>query len=128
MERWRFAAFSIRDICAKFDIPNLPQSPDNGQNLDGGIFDFQISDQSFIKENFHNSRTINDIDMKLGSVTKFGKINTARSKTFDDDVMSKTCGIIDLFPIYGQFRAVLKTDSGRMVCKTYISTNSNLLS
>ena len=73
MERWRFEAFSIRDICAKFDIPNLPQSPDNGQNLDGGIFDFQISGQSFIKENFHNSITINDIDMKLGSVTNLAK-------------------------------------------------------
>ena len=27
----------IRDFCTKFGIPNSPQSPDIGQNLDGGI-------------------------------------------------------------------------------------------
>ena len=30
----------------KFDIPNLPQPPDIGQNSDRGISDFQISSQS----------------------------------------------------------------------------------
>ena len=33
----------IRDIRAKFGILNSLQSPDIGQNSDGGIFDFQIS-------------------------------------------------------------------------------------
>ena len=40
-----------RDICAEFGIPNSPQSPDIGQNSDGGISDFWISGQFFIKEN-----------------------------------------------------------------------------
>ena len=33
----------IRDIRAKFYIPNSPQSPDIGQNSDGGICDFRVS-------------------------------------------------------------------------------------
>ena len=55
----------MRDIHVKFDIPNLPQSPDVGQNSEGDKSDFQISDQSLIKEDCHNSRTSNDIDMNL---------------------------------------------------------------
>ena len=39
---------------------------------DGGISDFQISSQSLIKGNCHNSGTIDDIDIKLGPVTKLG--------------------------------------------------------
>ena len=57
-----------------------PQSPDIGQNSDGGISDFRISGQSLIKENPHNSRTSNDIDMKLRSVTKLVKRNKTTSK------------------------------------------------
>ena len=49
-----------------FGVANLHQSPGIGQNLDGGIFDFQISRKSFIKENYYNSRTSDDVDMKLG--------------------------------------------------------------
>ena len=55
-------------IRATFDVHNLPQSLDIGQNSDGGISDFRISGQSLIKENFHNYRTSDDIDMKLGAV------------------------------------------------------------
>ena len=54
----------MRDISAKYGIPNWPQSPDIEQNSNGGISDFQISGQSFIKENCQNSRTIYHIDMK----------------------------------------------------------------
>ena len=42
--------------------------------------------------------------------------------------MSKICYVIAIFLIYNQFRAILKLDSGRIVCKTYISVSSNLLS
>ena len=66
--------------------------------------------------------------MKLGQVTKLYKRNNETSKKSDDDVMSENCDVIAIFPIYGQFRAIWKPDSGRIVCKTYISTNSNLLS
>ena len=62
-------------------------SPDIGQNSDGGISDFQISGQSIINKNCDKSRTSNGIDMKLRSVIKLDKTNTATSKKFDDDVM-----------------------------------------
>ena len=65
----------IRDVRAKFGIPYLPQSPDIGQNSDGGISDFQISSQSLIKRNCHNSWTSDDIGMKLGPETKLDKRN-----------------------------------------------------
>ena len=76
-----FSIFSIqlhfiRDIRAKFGVPNSPQSPDIQQNSNGDICHFRIFGQSFIKENCHNSRTGTDIDMKLGPVTKFDKRNT----------------------------------------------------
>ena len=67
--------FCIRDIRAKFCIPNSLQSPDIGQSSDEVISDFRISSQSLIKENCHNSRTSDDIDMKLGTVTKLDKRN-----------------------------------------------------
>ena len=49
-------------------------------------------------------------------------------KKKNDDVISAHCYIIVIFPIYGQFGAIRKPDSRRMVCKTYIFNNSNLLS
>ena len=70
----------MRDIRAKCGIPNLPKLPDIGQNSGGGISDFQISGQSLIKENCHNSRTSDDIDMKLGPVTKLDKKSKTTSK------------------------------------------------
>ena len=63
------------------------QSPDIGQNSDGGISDFQISDQYLIKRNDNNSRTSDDIDRKLGQVTKLDKRNKPQSKDIDGDVM-----------------------------------------
>ena len=66
--------------------------------------------------------------MKLGPVTKIGKRNKTTSKKFDDNVMSENCDVIAIFPIYGQFGAIRKPDSGRIVCRTYIFLNSNLLS
>ena len=66
--------------------------------------------------------------MKLWPVTKLEKRNKKTSKNFDDDIMSENSDIIAIFPIYGQFGAIWKPDSGRIVCKTYIFINSNLLS
>ena len=66
--------------------------------------------------------------MKLGPVTKLDKRNKTTLKKFDDDVISETFDVIVIFPIYGQFGAVWKPDPGRIVCKTYIFINSNLLS
>ena len=61
-------------------MPNLSQSPGIRQNLDEVISDFQIFGQTLIKENCHNSRNSNDIDMKLGPVTKFDKRNKKNVK------------------------------------------------
>ena len=80
---YTFAAFSnifIGDIHAKFGIHNLPQSPDIGQNSDVGISDFRISGLSLIKGNCHNSRTSDDIDMKLGPVTKLDNQNETKDR------------------------------------------------
>ena len=41
--------------------------------------------------------------------------------------MSANCDVIVIFPIYGQFGAIRKPDSGRIVSKTYISINNNFL-
>ena len=86
---------------AKFGTYNSPQSRDIGQNTDGDISDFRISGQSLIKENRHNSRTSDDIDMKLGPVTKLEKTNKTTSKKLDNDVMSKNCEVIVIFCIFG---------------------------
>ena len=46
----------------------------------------------------------------------------------DNDFMLVNCDVIVIFPIYGQFAAVWKPDSRRMVCKTYIFINHYLFS
>ena len=51
----------MRDVRVKFRIPNLPQFADTEQNSDGIISDFEIS--------VHNSRTSDDIGLKLRQVT-----------------------------------------------------------
>ena len=66
--------------------------------------------------------------MKPGPITKLGKRNKATSKKFDDDVMSTNCDVIVIFQIYGQFGAIRKPDSQRIVYRTYIFINNNLLS
>ena len=65
--------------------------------------------------------------MKLGPVPKLDKRNKTTSKKFDDDVMSANCDVSVNFPIYGQFGAIRKPDTGRIVCKTYIFIKSNFL-
>ena len=62
--------------------------------------------------------------MKYGSVTKLDKRNNVKKN--DVEVMSANYVAIVIFPIYGQFEAIRKPDSGRTVCKIFI--NSNLLS
>ena len=75
---------------------NTPHSQDIGQNSDGGIPD--------------NSRTSDNIDMKLGQVTKRDKRNKSPSKKFADNIMTENYGVIVIFTIYGQFRALRKPD------------------
>ena len=70
----------LGDIRAKFGIPNLPQSPDIGENSDGTISDSRICCQSLINKNCHNSGINNDIGMKLEPVSKFYNRNTEALK------------------------------------------------
>ena len=57
--------------------------------------------KSLINKNCHNSRTSNDIDMKLGPVTKLDRKNMGTPKQFDDDAASANYSVIVIFPIYG---------------------------
>ena len=61
--------------------------------------------------------------MKLGPVTKYDKRIKTTSQKRDDDFMSGNCNVTAVFPIFGQFGAIQKLDSGCIVCKTYIFTN-----
>ena len=61
--------------------------------------------------------------MKLELITKLDKRNKTTSKKIDNDVMSVNCDAIVNFPIYEQFGEIQKSDSGRIVCKTYIFNN-----
>ena len=103
---------------AKSGISKSPQSPDIGQNSDGGVSDFRISVQSLINKNCHNYRTSNDIDMKLGPVTELDKRNKATSKKiWGWRHVRKLLRHCHFFLIYGQFRAIWIPDSGRTVYK-----------
>ena len=89
---------------------------------------FPISGQSLVKENCHNSRVRDDIDMKLGPVTTIGKRNKTTSNKIDDDVMSENCDVTAIYRIFGQFGADARLDSWHRVCKSYAFSSSNLLS
>ena len=41
--------------------------------------------------------------------------------------MSENYDVIAIFPIFGQFGAIRKLDSERIVCKTYIFINGDFL-
>ena len=84
-----------------------------------------MSGQSLIKENCHNSRASDDIDMKLGLESKIDKKNKATSKKFDNDFMSKNCDVIVIFCIFGQFGAVRRPDFGHRRCKSFVFGYSN---
>ena len=88
----------------------MPQSPDIGQNSDRGISDFRISGQSLIKENCDNSRTSDDIDMKLRPVTKLDR----RNKTTSKNVTLTLCRKIVTLLLFFGFLANLEQSGGRI--------------
>ena len=49
------------------------------------------------KKKLSNSRTSDDIDMKLGPVTNLDKGNKTTSKKIDDDVISENYDVIVIF-------------------------------
>ena len=73
-------------------MPNLVSLfTDIAQNPEKAIFNFQISNQFFIKKNYQQFRT--SIEMKLVPVTI-------------DDAILTNFEVIVIFPIYGQFGAI----------------------
>ena len=62
-----------------------------------------------------------DIARKRGPVTKLWHEKQTNVKKTNDDVMLANWDVIVIFPIYGQFGAILKPDSRHIICKTYIS-------
>ena len=116
----------IRDVHGKFGIPNSRQSPDIGQNSDGGISDFPFSGQSLIKGNCRNSRTSVDIDKKLGPVTKRHKRNKTRSKKLTMTSFRKIVTPLIFFQFTANFEQFGSRIPDALVCKTYIFITSNL--
>ena len=68
-------------------MPNLRQSPDIEENLDGVIYSFPISGQSLLK----------DIDMKLGPVIKLDKRNKTRSEKLTKTSCQKIVASLSFF-------------------------------
>ena len=89
-----------------------------------GIYMFKVNirnTRTLIYVNCHNSRTSDDINMRFGAITKLDERNKTMSKKFENDVISANCDVIVIFPIFGQFGAIRKLDSGRIIRKTSIS-------
>ena len=73
---------------------------DIGQNSDRGISDFRISGESL-----HNSRTCEDIVMKLGRITRHDKRNKQRQKNWLWCLVNELwrhCHFLSLWPILEQ--------------------------
>ena len=56
---------------------------------------------NLFKINYHNSRTGNDIDMKIGPMTAHHKRNKTMSNKIDNDFILANFDVIVIFPIYG---------------------------
>ena len=115
-------------IYAKFNIP-IFSSLQIFDKIQTGVFlisEFLVN--PFLKENCHNSRTSNDIYIKLTQVAKIDKRNTRTSKKFDHDLISAKCDIIVFLKVHGQFAVTRKPDSECIVYKTYIFINNIVLS
>ena len=82
-------------------VTPVPETDQNSERV-VSISGFPV--KSFINKNCPNSKTSNNIDMKLGPVTKLGEKNTTTSKKFDDDVVLASDDVIvtfsNLWPIW----------------------------
>ena len=58
------------------------------------IFEFLAN---LLQKSCHNSRISNDLDVKLGPVTKLDKRNTATSEKLDDEILLAKDDIIVTF-------------------------------
>ena len=94
-----------------------------------GLFPIsKITGQPFIEENCQNSRSCNDIDVKLGPVTKIEKKNHGTIKKSLTMTLYRSLWRHCHFRFYHQLGAIQKFEFGLIVCKTYIFINSKVLS
>ena len=63
-----------------------------------------------ININFHNLRTSNDTDMKLGLLSEIQKRNTKKPKSFDGDVILANHDVAVIFLTYCRFGAIGKPE------------------
>ena len=121
---------NLLDFSILFQIFFLPSIENIGQNWHRDISNFLISGQFLINKNLHNSRTTNDIDMKLRPESKLDKKNTKTSNVLTMTFWIKSASryIIVVYSIYQKFGAIRKPASVSTVCNTYIFINSKLLS
>ena len=105
----------LKPLLHNFINRNLGEGEEGGGG--GGISDlriFWISDQSLIKGNCHNSRTSDNIEMKLGPVTKLHKINKTTSKK---KLTVTSCQKIVMSLSFFQFMANLEQSRSRIMDK-----------
>ena len=115
----------IRDIHFKFGIHNSLQSPDIGKNSGNGISDFRVSGQSSIKENCHNYRTSDDIDMKIKPVIKIVKRNKITSKKLTIASCLKTVTSLSVFGFLANLEQsgcrIPNTESGKVMFSVIVT-------
>ena len=80
-----------------------------------------------LKDNFHNSRFSDDIEMKIGPITKHDKRNKTTPKNLAMTSCRKIVTSLPFFPISGQFGSIRESHFRRIIYKAYIFINSNLL-
>ena len=77
-----------------------------------------------MNQNCQNLNTSNYVDLKLEPVIKFDKRNAKKI----GNERSVHCDVTVICPVYGQFGAIWKSDSGRMTYNSHTFINSNFLS
>ena len=85
-----------------------------------GVFPIPISDQLLIKENCHNSRTSDDIDMKLGPTTKFNRRKSSVKKI-------RRCWQIVMSLSFFQFKANLELSGSRIPGTWFVKLTFSLI-
>ena len=96
------------------------------KNSRRGYFQLPNFQPNSLHKNCINSRSSNDIGMRLGPVTKFDEKNTIASKKNYDSVSANYEATL-IFSICGQFEVIWKADSGRMPYNSWIFSDKILI-
>ena len=104
----------VRTVYYTLIMSELAPSSDVSQNPYRIIFDFWISVKFLIQKNCYNSRTTNDIDIKLGPVTKPEFTQNSSKKCwrwFSLRTLWLHCHFSDLWLIWRNLEARFRTHS-----------------